>query len=164
MSRAIVCAAVAALCLAPAAGAELPKQGTLIPGRSLAGVRLGEPASAVRAALGGRYGVCLGCARTTWYFTYRAFEQRGLGVELTHGRVSAVYTLWQPKGWRAPHGLQLGAVQAQVTKLAGTLNPIMCAGYEALVSDAREVRTAYYIVNETLWGFGLLRANETPCR
>jgi len=164
MSRTLACVAVAALCLSPAAAAALPQPGSLVPGRSLAGVHLGEPAAGVRAALGHRYGVCRGCARTTWYFTYRPFEQRGLAVELTRGRVSAVYTLWQPEGWRAPRGLQLGAVQAQVTKLAGALIPVTCTGYEALVSDAHDVRTAYYIVDGTLWGFGLLQAQESPCR
>ena len=164
MSRTPLCAAVAVLFLSPTAAAALPRPGSLVPGRSLAGVHLGESAAAVRAALGGRYGVCQGCARTTWYFTYKPFDQHGLAVELTRGRVSAVYTLWQPNGWRAPRGLQLGAVQAQVTKLAGTLIPVTCTGYEALVSDTQEVRTAYYIVDGKLWGFGLLGARETPCR
>jgi hypothetical protein len=135
-----------------------------VPGRSLAGVRLGETAAGVRAALGHRYGVCQGCARTTWYFTYRPFEQRGLAVELDGGRVFAVYTLWQPDGWRAPRGLQLGAAQSQVTQLAGALIPVACTGYEAMVSDAHAVRTAYYVVDGKLWGFGLLRPRETPCR
>jgi hypothetical protein len=135
-----------------------------VPGRSLAGIHLGETSADVRATLGHRYGVCQGCARTTWYFTYRPFEQRGLAVELTGGRVFAVYTLWQPEGWRAPRGLQLGAVQAQVTKLAGALIPVACTGYEALVSDAHAVRTAYYVVGGNLWGFGLLPPRETPCR
>jgi hypothetical protein len=164
MSRTLACAAVAALFVTPAAAAALPQQGSLVPGRSLAGVHLGESAAAVRSALGGRYGVCQGCARTTWYFTYKPFDQHGLAVELTRGRVSAVYTLWQPNGWRAPRGLQLGAVQAQVTKLAGTLIPVTCTGYEALVSDSQAVRTAYYIVDGKLWGFGLLGARQTPCR
>jgi hypothetical protein len=164
MSRALACAAVAALCLPPAAAAALPEPGSLVPGRSLGGIHLGEPRAEVRAALGHGYGVCRGCARTTWYFTYRPFEQRGLAVEFTRGGVSAVYTLWQPEGWRAPGGLLLGAVEAQVTKRARALIPVVCSGYETLVSDAHAVRTAYYIVDGTLWGFGLLRAPETPCR
>ena len=165
MSRALACAAVIALLSAPVAAAALPEPGSLVPGRSLGGVSIGEPAAAVRAALGKAYGVCQGCAVTTWYFTYRPFDQHGLAVELTHGRVYAVYTLWQPNGWRAPHGLQLGAVQAQVTNLAGTLVPVPCAGgYEALVTDTHTVRTAYYIVGGKLWGFGLLHALESPCR
>jgi hypothetical protein len=165
MSRALACAAVASVCLAAPAVAALPQPGSLVPGRSLAGIRIGEPAAAVRATLGARYGVCQGCSTTTWYFTYRPFQQQGLAVELMRGSVSAVYTLWQPQGWHALGGLQLGAVQGQVTKLAGALIPVPCTGgYEALVSDTRSVRTAYYIVDGKLWGFGLLHVFESPCR
>jgi hypothetical protein len=164
MSRALACAAVAVFSLAPAASAALPQPGSLVPGRSLGGIRIGEPAAGVRAALGGRYGVCRGCARATWYFTYRPFEQHGLAVELTRGQVTAVYTLWQPGGWHAPGGLELGAVEAQLTKSTGALLPVTCAGYEVLVRDAHSVRTAYYIVDGKLWGFGLLQAQASPCR
>ena len=153
-----------ALLTVVASTGTLPKSGALDPGRSLGGVRLGETAAATRAALGTFYGVCDGCARTTWYFTYRAFDQHGLAVELTAGRVSAVYTLWQPAGWHAPRGLQLGAAQGQITALAGTLLPIACSGYEALVRDSSTARTVYYVVDAKLWGFGLLRPSENPCR
>jgi hypothetical protein len=163
MRRVLVFAALL-LCVTQPAAAALPRQGTLVPGRSLGGVRLGETAAQVRAALGRSYGVCRGCVVPTWYFTYLRFDRRGLAVELTRGRVSAVYTLWQPGGWSAPHSLQLGAAQAQVTSVAGPLIPIACAGYDALVRDARHARTVYYVVNGKLWGFGLLRTRENPCR
>lgn len=116
------------------------------------------------AALGRSHGVCRGCVVPTWYFTYLRFDRRGLAVELTGGRVSAVYTLWEPAGWSAPRGLRLGAAQVQVTTLAGPLIPVACSGYDALVRDAPNARTAYYVVNGTLWGFGLLRAHGNPCR
>jgi hypothetical protein len=164
MSRALVCAAVVALFSVPSAAAALPQPGSLVPGRSLGGIHLGETAAGVRAALGHGYGICQGCSVATWYFTYRRFEQRGLAVELTQGRVSAVYTLWQPNGWSAPRGLQLGAVQAQVTSLAGGMVVITCTGYEALVRETHGVQTAYYIVDGKLWGFGLLGARKSPCR
>jgi len=165
MRRVPVCAALllVALCVAQPAAA-LPRQGALLPGRSLAGVRLGETAAQVRAALGRSYGVCRGCAVTTWYFTYLRFDRRGLAVELPHGRVAAVYTLWQPAGWSAPNGLKLGAAQGEVTSAAGPLIPTACSGYDALTRDAANVRTVYYIVNGSLWGFGLMRARENPCR
>ncbi len=152
------------LCVTQSAAAALPRHGTLVPGQSLGGVRLGETAAQVRAALGRSYGVCQGCAVPTWYFTYLRFDRRGLAVELARGRVSAVYTLWQPGGWSAQHGLQLGAAQAQVTSVAGPLIPVACAGYDALVRDAPHARTVYYVVNGKLWGFGLLRTRENPCR
>jgi hypothetical protein len=162
MKRALLCAVL--LCAAAPAAAAPPRNGTLVPGRSLGGIRLGETAAAVRAALGPRYGLCRGCRTTTWYFTYRPFTREGLAVELTRNRVSAVYTLWQPSGWSAPKGLILGAVEAQVTTLAGPLVVLTCSGYEALTKDTTEAQTAYYIVDGKLWGFGLLRAHTNPCR
>jgi hypothetical protein len=165
MSRVLACAALLVLlCTAGAAEAALPRTGTLVPGTSLGGVRLGDTVRTVRTALGRSYGVCRGCARTTMYFTYRPFERRGLGIELTNGRVSAVYTLWQPSGWSAPGGLRLGAAEGEVTSLAGPLMPVACTGYSALVRDAHGARTAYYVVDGKLWGFGLLGRMQSPCR
>jgi hypothetical protein len=132
----------------------------LVPGRSLGGVHLGETSAAVRAALG-PHGVCEGCSPTTWYFTYRAFTQPGLAVELTAGRVSAVYTVWSPAGWHTSAGLRLGA---ELTKLAHPVSPVQCASYTALVRDAGGTRTVYYVVNGKLWGFGLMAAGASPCR
>ena len=152
------------LALCASATAAPPESGALVPGRTLGGIRLGETAAGVRASLGSSYGVCRGCATTTWYFTYRPFDRRGLAVELTGGRVSAVYTVWRPAGWHAPRGLRLGAVDAQVTTLAGAVVPIVCSGYDALVRDTAAARTAYYVFRSKLWGFGLLPAHADPCR
>lgn len=163
MKTALACALL--LCTAGAAAAALPQQGVLVPGRSLGGIRLGETAARVGAALGTRYGVCRGCGTTTWYFTYRPFTRQGLGVELTGGRVSAVYTVWSPRGWRTPGGLRLGAVEAQVTALSGPLLVNACpGGYDALTKLEGGVQTAFYVVDHKLWGFGLLRAHASPCR
>jgi hypothetical protein len=127
-----------------------------VPGRSLAGVRLGEPAAEVRAHLGRDHGLCRGCATTTWYFTYRRFDDKGLAVELTRNRVSAVYTLWQPQAWRTRGGLALGAPQANVPHTV----PIACSGYEAFVVGT----SVYYVVDGSLWGFGLIQRGRSPCR
>lgn len=156
--------AVASVIGAAATAAALPRAGVFVPGRSLAGIRLGESASGVRAALGRSYGVCIGCATTTWYFTYKRFDQHGLAVELTGGRVSAVYTLSQPSGWRAAAGLRLGVVEAQITTSIGPLVSVVCPGYDARVADGRHARSVYYVVQGKLWGFGLLRVHADPCR
>jgi hypothetical protein len=154
----------ATLVLSPAALAGLPNPGKLVPGRSLAGIRIGETQRQVTAALGRSHGVCTGCAFPTWYFSVRAFDQHGLAVEFARGHVSAVYTIWQPDGWTGPKGLTLGAPQAQVDATAGALFQVMCTGYDAWVHDRKTVRTVYYILNGGLWGFGLMRANANPCR
>jgi hypothetical protein len=163
MSRALACAALIALGTAGAAGAALPRPGTLVPGESLAGVRLGDTPAHVRTLLGNRYGVCRGCATQTWYFTYRPFDRKGLAVELAGGRVSAVYTLWRPSGWHTPQGLRLGADQGAVTGRE-PLVPLACIGYTAYVSDTRKARTAYYVLDGKLWGFGLVERRQNPCR
>jgi hypothetical protein len=155
---------VLALVAAVAATGSLPHNGALVPGHSLGGVRLGETAADVRTQLGSFYGACDGCTTPTWYFTYRQFTHAGLAVELVAGRVSAVYTVWRPHGWRTRAGLQLGAVEGQVTKLAAPVTPLQCPGYTALVHDADGVRTVYYVVDAHLWGFGLMHTSASPCR
>jgi len=154
----------AALVVTGSATAALPQGGTFVPGRSLGGIRLGESASAVRAALGHSYGVCDHCAATTWYFTYKRFDQHGLAVELSGGRVSAVYTLWQPSGWRTAAGLRLGVDEGQLTNSVGALISVACSGYDARVADGGHGRSVYYVVQGKLWGFGLLRIHADPCR
>jgi hypothetical protein len=164
MRRALIANTVAALILAASAAAGLPRGGALVPGRSLGGVVLGESPRAVRAALGTFYGTCRGCPRRTWYFTYRPFDRHGLAVEFARGRVSAVYTLWRPAGWHAPRRLGLGASVLAVHRLAGASRTITCTDYEALVRDSPHARTAYYLLNGRLWGFGLFPRGTSPCR
>jgi hypothetical protein len=160
----LVAASAAALVLCGTAAAALPRHGALVPGATLAGIRLGDTTAQVRAKLGSDHGVCKGCATTTWYYTYRPFTRRGLAVELTAGRVSAVYTVWQPTGWTGPSGLELGAIDAQITTLTGASIPIVCSGYDARVTDRGRTRTVYYVFRGELWGFGLMRAQADPCR
>jgi hypothetical protein len=157
-------ALLAAAALAVPAAAGLPQVGTLVPGRSLGGIRLGASERAVRAALGRGFGVCNDCARLTWYFTYKPFDTHGLAVEFVHRRVSAVYTLWQPTGWHATNGLRLGATPLQVHHRAGSLRTITCDGYDALVADRPSSRTAYFLDNGSLWAFGLFLPHWSPCR
>src|SRR2546430_14599374 len=94
MRLALVCAVL--LCTAASASAALPRHGTLVPGRSLGGVHLGEKAAAVQSVLGRQYGVCRGCRTTTWYFTYRRFTRPGLAVEFTGGGGCAGVTIRGP--------------------------------------------------------------------
>jgi hypothetical protein len=164
MRRSLLASAVIALALAVPAVAGLPRSGVLVPDRSLGGIRLGESPGAVRAALGTFYGICRGCPQRTWYFTYAPFDKHGLAVEFTRGKVSGVYTLWRPAGWHAPHKLGFGSPVLAVHKLTGASRTITCRGYDALVRDSARARTAYYLFNGRLWGFGLFRRGTSPCR
>lgn len=148
--------ALAAVALA----STLPQHGVLVPGRSLAGVRLGDRPAQVERRLGRFHGTCRGCARRTWYFTYEKFTEQGLGVEFRSGRVDAVYTLASPAGWSTAGGLDLGAPAKSLPQLQG----VACHGYRALVARAPDAVTAYYVVDAKLWGFGLLAPRASVCR
>jgi hypothetical protein len=140
----------------PALIAALPASLIFFPGRSLAGVRLGDTAAHVRRRLGTNYGVCRGCETTTWYFTYRRFDDKGLAVELTHNRVSAVYTLWQPPAADVKRLVSIGAPQEKV----GAAISVTCSGYTALVRGT----SVYLVVDGKVWGFGLFPRKASPCR
>jgi hypothetical protein len=140
--------------------AALPNPGVLVADRSLGGVRLGDTPAHVRRLLGRSYGLCRGCARTTWYFTYRRFDDEGLAVEFSGRRVSGVYTLWAPPRWHGPRGVTLGDEEGSVTSKVGAVVPIACSNYTALVHGG----DVYYIVEGQLWGFGLFRRGRSPCR
>ena len=164
MRRSLLATTVIALALAVPAAAGLPQAGVLVPGRSLGGVRLGESPRAVRAALGTFYGVCRNCRRRTWYFTYGSYDRHGLAVEFAQRGVSGVYTLWRPSGWHGPHTLGFGTSVLAVHRLTGASRTIRCGAYDALVRDSGRARTAYYVFEGRLWGFGLFGRGTSPCR
>jgi hypothetical protein len=143
----------------------LPTHGTFVPGQSLGGIRLGMTAAQVRHVWGSAYGVCRGCPRTTWYFTYAPFDPHGAGVELERGRVVAVFTLWSPRGWQTPqNALALGNDAARVTLVEGPLPSVACRNYAALVRRTRRAVSGFYLVEGKLWGFGLTRPGVPVCR
>jgi hypothetical protein len=165
MTRAAVPAALAAcvaLASAPAASAP-PAAGVLVPGESLGGIELGMTHAEVRAQWGGRFGVCRGCARTTWYFNDRPFDPKGAGVAFRRGRVAHVFTLWQPDGWRSRDGLELGASRSALEDELLARDERDCNGYTALVAPGAGADTAYYVFRDELWGFGLIRPRADPC-
>jgi hypothetical protein len=156
--------ALAALALAAPAAAAPPRAGVFDPGRSLGGLRLGMTQPQVRAAWGGVFGDCRGCSLPTWYFTYTAFKPQGAGVEFRLGRADAIFTLWQPTGWRTRGGLQLGAREEQVTSRYQAFSRVECGKYSALLLSTRNSFSVFYLVDGRLWGFGLIRRLVPPCR
>lgn len=145
-----------------AAGAP-PNPGLLVPGQSLAGVRLGMTKAQVRQAWGTDFGRCRSCSRETWYFNYEPFTPEGAGLDFVRGRVAHVFTLWQPAGWRTTKGLVLGAPDRDVTRLYAPLSRHRCDGYKVLVLPGRRAETVFFIHDDELWGFGLTRPGSSPC-
>jgi hypothetical protein len=159
----LLAAAAAALALAAPASGALPREGVLVPGVSLGGIRLGAPMKQVVARWGRSFGICRGCRATTWYFTFARFQPQGAGVSFRNGRADAVFTLWQPPGWHTSLGLVLGDDVAQVTAIYGPLDRRECDGYYRLIMHTRAGVTEFYVVDDRLWGFGVSRAPQ-PCR
>ena len=155
---------IATLALAAPAAAAPPGAGMLVPGRSLGAIELGATKAEVERRWGRAYGVCRGCTRETWYFNYYAFQPRGAGVELRDGRVAAVFTLHQPAGWSTGRGLVLGDPVARVTALYGALVRRECGGYSALLLPGGGTMTAFYVLEDRLWGFGLSGRGVPVCR
>jgi len=144
----------------------LPRHGVLVPGTSLAGVRLGATTTAVRARWGSGYRVCDFCAETTWYFTYerRPGEPLGVGVSFRHRRASAIFTLGTPTGWRTREGLRLGDGIERVQALYDGLLWKACIGYQALSMRRAGVVTSIYASGEFVYGFALTRPGEPICQ
>ncbi len=153
-----------ALALAAPAVAAPPNAGVLVPGRSLGGVELGATEARVEQLWGRAYGVCRGCATETWYFNYFAFQPRGAGVELKKGRVAALFTIYQPSGWRTTRGLVLGDSVTRITSVYGALVRRECGGYAVLILPGRKATTAFYVLEDQLWAFGLFRPGVQLCR
>ena len=155
--------ALALVLVAPAASAP-PGAGVLVPGRSLGGIELGMTKAALERSWGRAYGVCKGCPHETWYFNYYAFQPRGAGVEWRGGRVAAIFTLYQPEGWHTNRGLRLGDPESRVTSFYGALVRRQCGGYSVLMLPGRATTTAFYVLDNRLWAFGLYRPGLPLCR
>ena len=158
--------AIAILLLASAlpAAAAPPGAGELVPGRSLGGIELGTAKADVERRWGRAYGVCRSCARETWYFNYYAFQPRGAAVEWRGDHAVAIFTLYQPLGWRTGKGLELGDPVERLRALYGPLPRVECTGYTAFAIRGRRATTAFYVLGDRLWAFGLSRPGVPLCR
>jgi hypothetical protein len=160
---------VLALALAGSASpgpASVPERGVLVPGTSLAGVRLGDTPAGVRARWGSGYRLCGACAEPTWYYTFEGVtgEPLGVGVSFRRGRVGALFTLGSPAGWRTREGLRLGDTIGRVDELYGTVSWRACIGYVALSMRRGGVVTSIYATGDSVYGFALTRTDEPICQ
>lgn len=155
--------AAAVVALAVPAAAEPPTGGSFQPGETLAGVRLGMTRPQVLATWGERHGVCRGCPERTWYFNERPFRPEGAGVVFRRGEVVHAFTVWQPEGWTTPEGLALADEAGAIGATYGELAEEDCGDYLALVREEPTGRSAFYVYEDEVWGFGLLASGRDPC-
>lgn len=147
----------------PLAQAAVPAKGVLAPGKSLGGVKLGDTQASVRARWGSSYSACRVCARPTWLYTYRT-GRTGAAVSFRDGRVSAIFTLGAPSGWRTTQGLRLGDATTVAMGLYDGFSWKSCIGYGALSLRAPGVVTSIYTYGESVYGFALTRPSEPVCQ
>jgi hypothetical protein len=149
----------------------LPLRGVLVPGKALAGVRLGDTVKSVKGRWGTNYRVCNTCneaksGRKTWFYTYMQ-DAQSLGAAVTFskaGKVVAVFTLGSPQGWRTQEGLLLGEQIDRVVDLYGHLKWRVCIGYGALSMTKPGIVTSIYTNGEAVYGFALTAPNEPVCQ
>lgn len=146
------------------AAPELPVAGVVQFGEDFAGVRVGMTRAGVDSVWGTTFGQCRGCARETRYYTYEPFTPEGAGIEFDDDRVAAVFTLWQPLGWRSAGGLVLGSAREEMPAAYLELVRVECVGYEALVYSRRSAKTVLYVYEDVLWGFALMSESRPVCR
>jgi hypothetical protein len=157
-------ACLALLLAAPGATAAPPRAGLVVPGKTLGGLALGATKAQVEETWGRRHGVCRDCPAETWYFNLKSFEPQGAGVTFRKGRAVALFTVWSPPGWRTTQGLRIGDPEFRISTIYGTLFRIDCGRYSASTMRSKGVTTAFYVVDEQVWGFGLSRPSQPVCR
>ena len=149
------------LLLAPAGP---PAQGVLVPGKSLGGLELGATQAAVSAKWGDRHTLCTVCRRTTWLYSYRGSATTGAAVSFRNGRVSAVFTLGVPRGWRTSRGVVLGDPATKVHSVYGTLPWSRCVGYGAVSIRRAGAVASIYTYGDSVYGFALTLPSEPVCQ
>jgi hypothetical protein len=150
--------------IAAAVAAALPLHGTVVPGTSFGGLRLGDTTQRVVATWGTKFAVCRGCRSTTWYYNYAPYEPQGAAVEFRRRRVIGLYTLWSPTGWHTPEGVRTGDPAGHITAVYGPLTQLDCGTYQAFQLPRSRAQTAFYVFGEKVWGLGLSRRSVPVCR
>ena len=147
-----------------ASASGLPLRGVLTPGQSLGGVRLGDTQAEVTARWGTRHTRCTVCTRPTWLYTYGTGSPAGAAVSFRSGRVSAVFTLGVPRGWRTTRGVALGDPADKVLRVYGALPWSRCIGYGAVSIRRPGVVSSIYTFGESVYGFALTLPSEPVCQ
>jgi hypothetical protein len=143
---------------------RLPMRGVVIPGVSLAGVKIGDTEQRVRRLWGTNYVTCEYCSDATWLFEYQSGEPLGAAARFQKGRVVAVFSLGSPAGWHTKKGLYIGDPISNVYDYFPRAWTTRCIGFDAIEMQHGHVVTAIYSSAGVVYGFALVTRAMTPCQ
>jgi hypothetical protein len=148
---------------------NFPTRGVLVAGKSLAGVRIGMTEKQVQAVWGHRYRLCDKsiCQKwQTWLYQYNTGEGLGAAVVFENHKVTSVFTLGSPDGWRTDKGLKMGDVISQVYDYYNTTSSTKCLGFNALSmkDPATKITTSFYASSGYVYGFALTAPSQPICQ
>jgi hypothetical protein len=152
------------------AAQALPARGVLTPGVSLGGIHIGDTMAVVIQRWGHKYAVCpknqCKPPDTVWYYIYERGEPLGAAVRFNkNGRVTAVFTLGSPAGWRTAEGLLIGQQVDDATRIYGqNLIWSVCIGYGAMSMRNSKTVTSIYTTGEAIYGFALTAPGTPVCQ
>jgi hypothetical protein len=148
----------------------LPARGILTPGVSLGGIHIGDTMATVVQRWGHKYSPCpknqCKGPSTVWYYIYGRGEPLGAAVRFNKkGRVTAVFTLGSPAGWRTAEGLLIGQQVDDATRIYGqNLKWSVCIGYGAMSMRNSKAVTSIYTTGEAIYGFAITAPGTPVCQ
>jgi hypothetical protein len=145
-------------------GGHLPVKGVLVPGVSLAGIKIGDSERHVRRVWGTNYVTCKYCSDPTWLYEYQSGEPLGTAARFQKGKVVAVFTLGSPAGWRTNKGLYIGDPISNVYQFFPRTGTTRCIGFDAITTKQGHVVTAVYSSAGVVYGFALVTPAMTVCQ
>ena len=141
----------------------LPVNGILVRGKSLGGVKLGDPASKVIVLWGRDYTVLAGHP-TTWLYWSPTGDPFGAAVSFRNGVVTAVFTVGGIEGWRSSDGLRPGQTISRFNDPGPSTTQTACIGYGAISTRSGGAVTSIFMQGQSIYGFSLSRPYESICR
>jgi hypothetical protein len=148
---------------------NFPLRGVLVAGKSLGGVRIGMTETQVQNTWGHRFHVCdkAICQKwQTWLYQYATGEALGAAVVFENHKVTGVFTLGSPDGWKTDKGLKLGDLISQVYDYYNTSSSTKCIGFNALSmrDPATKITTSFYASSGYVYGFALTAPSQPICQ
>jgi hypothetical protein len=163
----------------------------VVPGQSIAGIRIGMTQSQVARLWGHSYVVCRGCGPLlVWLYEYPGAEPLGAAVKFSvpsatastssgklagssksttsttttsSGKVIAVFTLGSPLGWGTKGAMMFDPV-SNVYDLFGNTGDAPCIGYDALTVRIGSNTMSFYTASGVIYGFALTAPSQPACQ